>query len=180
MPPALGEVVWDRGEEGPRGCPARPVTAAIRSSRTGLQADYQEATRHFVRLVPIDGTTESLVLATALPVATLADVKGVVRVSAWRWAIESGFETMQGWGLGRFMVRSWQAIDRLLGMVAVAIARLVVAARDGPLALFREQAIRLLKRLAVLGRRRTVGKVAEAIGLDDVRHRRAWATVWLT
>ncbi len=131
--PALGEGVWDRGEEGPLVCPARTVTAAIRYSRTGRQADYQEATLHFVQLVPLDGTTEPLVLATTLPVATLADVKGVVRVYAWRWAIESGFETMKAWGLGRFMVRSWQAIDRLLWTVAVAFALLVVAARDGPL-----------------------------------------------
>ena len=99
---------------------------------------------------------------------------------AWRWAIETAFETMKAWGLGRFMVRSWQAIDRLLWLVAVAYALLVVAARDGPLALLREQAIALLKRLAVLGRRLTVGKLAEAIGLDYQRHRRAWTTAWLT
>ena len=87
---------------------------------------------------------------------------------------------MKGWGLARFMVRRWQAIDRLRWVVAVAYALLVVAARDGPLAILREQAITLLKRLAVLGRRLTVGKLAEAIGLDFHRHRRAWASVWLT
>ena len=96
------------------------------------------------------------------------------------WAIETAFETMKAWGLGRFMVRSWQAIDRLLWLVAVAYALLVVAARDGPLTLLREQAVVLLKRLAVLGRRLTVGKLAEAIDLDYHRHRRAWATIWLT
>ena len=35
------------------------------------------------------------------------------------------------------------------------------------------QTIMLLKRLAVLGRRLTVGKLAAAIGLDFTRHRRA-------
>jgi Transposase DDE domain len=99
-------------------------------------------------------------------------------VYAWRWSIETAFETMKAWGLGRFMVRSWQAIDRLLWLVAVAYALLVVAARDGPLTLLREQAVVLLKRLAVLGRRLTVGKLAEAIGLDYARHRRAWTTAW--
>jgi hypothetical protein len=178
--PVVGEVVWDRGQEGTLRCAARTVTATIRFSRTGRQGDYTAATLHFVELLPLDGVTDPLVLATTLPVATPGDVKGVVRVYAWRWAVETAFETMKAWGLGRFMVRSWQAIDRLLWVVAVAYALLVVAVRDGPLAIFREQATALLKRLAVLGRRLTVGKLAEAIGLDYQRHRHAWTTAWLT
>jgi Transposase DDE domain len=178
--PRLGDVVWDRGQEGKLPCSARTCTATIRFSRTGRQTDYQEATLQFLELVPLDGTTDPLVLATTLPVDTLADLKGVVRVYSWRWAIETGFETMKGWGLGRFMVRTWQAIDRLLWVVAVAFALLVVATRAGPLTLLQEQAVALLKRLAVLGRRLTVGKLAEAIRLDHERHRRAWATAWLT
>ena len=130
--------------------------------------------------MPDDGTTDPLVLATTLPVETLADVKGVVRVYSLRWSIETGFETMKGWGLGRFMVRKWQAIDRLLWLVAVAYALLVLAVRAPPLTILREQAVALLKRLAVLGRRLTVGKLAEAIALDYAHHRRAWSTVWLT
>jgi hypothetical protein len=77
------------------------------------------------------------------------------------------------------MVRRWQAIDRLLWAVAAAYALLVLALHEGPLALLREQAAALLWHLAVPGRRLTVGKLAEAIGLDDAGHRRAWATVWL-
>ena len=178
--PVVGEVVWDRGQEGTLRCAARTVTATIRFSRTGRQGDYAEATLQVVELLPLDGVTAPLVLATPLPVTTLADVKGIVRVYSWRWAIETAFETMKAWGLGRFMVRSWQAIDRLLWLVAIAYALLAVATRDGPLAVLREQAERLLKRVAVLGRRLTVGKLAEAIGLDYQRHRRAWTTVWLT
>jgi hypothetical protein len=178
--PMVGEVVWDRGQEGTLRCEARTVTATIRFSRTGRQGDYTAATLQFVELLPLDGVTDPLVLATTLPVERLVDVKGVVRVYSWRWSIETAFETMKAWGLGRFMVRRWQAIDRLLWLVAVAYALLVVAARDGPLAILRDQAERLLKRLAVLGRRLTVGKLAEAIGLDFQRHRRAWASVWLT
>jgi hypothetical protein len=178
--PSRGDVLWDRGQEGTLRCQARTVTATIRYSRSGRQADYQQATLHFVHLVPCDGHTAPLVVATTLPVDTLADVKGVVRVYSWRWAIETGFETLKGWGLGRFMVRKWQAIDRLLWLVAVAYALFVVAARDGPLALLREQAVALLKRLAVVGHRLTVGKLAEAIGLDFHRHRRAWASIWCT
>jgi hypothetical protein len=178
--PVVGDVVWDRGQEGTLLCQARTLTAAVRFSRTGRQTDYGEATLHFVELRPRDGATAPLVVATTLPVARLADVTGVVRVYALRWAIETAFETMKAWGLGRFMVRRGQAIDRLLWAVAVAYALLVVAARDGPLTLLREQASTLLTRLAVLGRRLTVGKLAEAIGLDYQRHRRAWAAVWLT
>ena len=87
---------------------------------------------------------------------------------------------MKGWGLGRFRVRKGQAIDRLLRTVAVADALLVVALRATPLPIPREQASALLKRLAVLGRRLTVGKLAEAIGLDHARHRRAWTSARLT
>jgi len=178
--PVVGEVVWDRGQEGKLRCQARTVTATIRFSRTGRQADYQQATLHFVELRPLDGATTPLVLATTLPVERLADVKGVVRVYSWRWSIETAFETMKAWGLGRFMVRSWQAIDRLLWLVAVAYALLVVAARAGPLTILRAQVIMLLKRLATPSRLFTVGKFAEAIGLDFQHHRRAWATAWRT
>ena len=178
--PDLGEVLWDRGQEGELPCRARALRATIRFSRTGRQDDVTEAALQFVELVPVDGTTEPLVLATTLPVATRADATGVARVYAWRWAIETGFETMKASGLGRFMVRAWRAIDRLLWVVAVAYALLVVALRAPPLAILREQAAALLKRLAVLGRRLTVGKLAEAIGLDYARHHRAWTTVWLT
>ena len=178
--PARGEVLWDRGQEGVLVCQTRTLTATIRFSRSGRQADYQEATLHVVQLVPLTGPADPLVVATTLPVDTLADVKGVVRVYSWRWSIETGFESMKAWGLGRFMVRTWQAIDRLLWLVAVAYALLVVAVRDGPLAILRAQAVTLLQRLAVLGRRLTVGKLAEAIGLDHQRHRRAWASVWCT
>lgn len=179
--PVVGELVWDRGQEGKLRCEARTRTATIRFSRTGRHADYTEATLHFVELRPLDGVTDPLarlVVATTLPVTTLADVKGVVRVYSWRWSIETAFETMKAWGLGRFMVRSWQAIDRLLWLVAVAYALLVVASRDGPLTILRAQALMLLKRLATPSRHFTVGKFAEAIGLDFQHHRRAWATAW--
>jgi hypothetical protein len=174
------EVVWERGQEGPLLCRARALTATIRFSRSGRQADVQEATLQFLELVPLDGTTDPLALATTLPVATLADATGVARVYSWRWSIESGFETMKGWGLERFMVRSWTAIERLLWAVALAYAILVLALRDGTLTLLHDQAMTLLKRLTVLGRRLTVGKLAEAIGLDYTRHRRAWIRCWVT
>jgi hypothetical protein len=74
--PARGAVVWDRGQEGTRPCRARTVAATIRFSRTGRPADVREAALHVIELVPLDGTTGPLVLATTLPVATVADLHG--------------------------------------------------------------------------------------------------------
>ncbi len=178
--PWLGRVVWDRGQEGPLPCRARAVTATIRFSRSGRRDDVQVATLQFLQLVPLEGPTDPLVLATTLPVDTLADAIGVARVYAWRWAIETGFETMKAWGLEHFMVRAWTAIERVLWAVAFAYALLVLALCEGTLTLLHGQAITLLARLSVRSRRLTVGKLAEAIGLDYARHRRAWTHCWLT
>lgn len=177
--PHLGEVKWDRGEEGSLRCQARSVRAAIRFSRSGRGADYREATVNFLELVPVEGTLDPLVLVTTSPVESLADAREIARLYVQRWAIETGFETMRAWGQDRFIVRPSQAIDRLPWTVALAHALMVLALRDGKLAGFRAQAIRLIKAQAVLGRRLTVGKLAQAIGLDFVRHRRAWAYSWL-
>lgn len=61
----------------------------------------------FVEVVPLDTDIDPLLVATTLPVRSVVDAQGVVRVYAQRWVIETGFETMKGWGLGRFMVRQW-------------------------------------------------------------------------
>ncbi len=177
--PYMGEVIWDRGEEGQLRCQVRKVRATIRFSRSGRKADYQEATLNFLELAPREERVEPLVLATTLPAESLADAKGIARIYSQRWAIEAAFETMHGWGQDRFMVRSFDAIDRLLWIVALAHALVELALRDGKLAGFRVQALRLLKQQTVLGRRLTVGKLVEAIGLDFARHLRAWAPAWL-
>jgi hypothetical protein len=87
---------------------------------------------------------------------------------------------MKAWGRGRFMVRSWPGVDRLLWAVARTRAVLVLALHEGPLTVLRDRAAALLMRLAVLGRRLTVGKLAEAIGLDHRRHHRARASTRVT
>jgi hypothetical protein len=177
--PPLGELIWNRGAAGPLRCAVRAAPATFRFSRTGRQADVQEATLAVVELAPLDGGHDPLVLATTLPAATLADAKGVAWVYGQRWAIESAFETLKAWGLGAFMVRAWQAVDRLLWVVALAYALVVLALRAPPLRRLRQRARLLLRAQAVLGRRLTAGKLAEALGLDFVRHRRAWASCWL-
>jgi hypothetical protein len=178
--PWLGETVWAGGDDGPTRCRVRAARATIRFSRTGRQADTTAATLHFVELVPLDPHRESLVLATSLPVGTLAACKGVAWVYSHRWAIETAFETMKAWGLERFMVRAWGAIDRLLWIVALAYALIVLALHDQRLARLCQQARALLWQFTVLGRRLTPGKLAEALGLDYARHPRAWTTAWVT
>ena len=76
------------------------------------------------------------------------------------------------------MVRPWEAIDRLLWIVALAYALVVLALQEAKLVAFRKQAVAVLKCLSVLGRRLTVGKLAEAISLDFSKHKVAWASVW--
>jgi len=173
-----GAVDWDRGEAGVLRCRLRWAWAVVRFNRTGRQADAREALACFVEAAPVGGREGPLVLATTLPVTSRVEAKGIVRVSAQRWAIEVAFETMKGWGLGRFMVRSWTAIDRLLWLVAVAYALSVLAVVAPRLAALCAQAAALLAEQGALGRRLTPGKVAEAIALDFPRHHRAWTRAW--
>lgn len=177
--PYLGEVTWDRGQEGVLPCQVRGVRATIRFSRSGRKNDYREATVNFLELVPTLEGVGPLVLVTTLPVESLVEARGIARIYAQRWAIETGFETMHAWGQDRFMVRGFQAIDRLLWIVGIAHVLMVLAMREDRLATSRDQARRLLRLQAVLGRRLTVGKLAEAIGLDFGKHRRAWAAARL-
>jgi len=177
--PGLGQAVWERGQEGPLLCQVRSLGATIRYSRSGRQADTTEATLTFVEFVPLEPDHDSLVLATTLPAATLREATGVGRVYAQRWSVETGFEVLKGWGLGRFMVREWEAIDRVLWIVALAYTVLLLALRDGTLGGLRTQARALLRQQSVLGHHLTVGKFAEAISLDLTHHYRAWRSAWL-
>jgi hypothetical protein len=119
-----------------------------------------------------------LVLATTLPVDTVVQVRALVRLYAQRWAIETGFETMHAWGQDAFMARRWIAIERLLWVLAVAHALVVLALYQRSLRTVQRQATAVLKALSVVGDRLTVGKLAEAIGLDYHGHRKAWIAAW--
>lgn len=173
----LGEVVWNRGEAGTLRCRIRKVRARIYDGR-GRKADWQAASMTFVEVVPNDTRIAPFVVATTLPIWTAPHAQGVVHIYAQRWAIEAGFETMKAWGLGRFMVRQWQAIDRLLWIVAVAYALATIALYLPKLAVLRQQAVQCLRQWGVGGRRLSVGKLAEAIAIDVRLHRRAWCTAW--
>jgi len=86
---------------------------------------------------------------------------------------------MHAWGQERFMVRTWVAIDRLLWIPAIAYALLLLVLHHPKLHRSRAQAEALLRLLSVVGQRLTIGKLAEAIRLDWIRHDRAWTSGWL-
>ena len=177
--PWLGEVTWDRGSRGKLRCRARAVRAEIRSSCSGRKADTTAAVMTFVELVPDHPKLDPLVLATTLPVGGRFDVQGIAHVYAQRWSIESAFETMKSWGLEAFMVRAWTAIERVLWLVALAYALATLVLYDESCGRMRRQLERVLKVGGVVGRRLTVGKVAEGLGLDERQHRRAWLHCWV-
>ena len=87
---------------------------------------------------------------------------------------ETAFETVKGLGLGRFMVRAWRAIERLLWMVAAAYPLLLVVQGDRRFRGFRQTCRTLLGRMSVIGRRLTPGKIAEALSLDYLLHPQGW------
>jgi hypothetical protein len=176
--PWLGEVVWDRGEAGKLVCRARKVRAEI-SYTTGRKAATIRAWMTFLELAPVDGQHDPLVLATSFWVRTRTDAQGVAHIYSQRWAIETAFETMKAWGLEQFMVRQWDAIERLLWIVAVAYALATLALYLRALARFRAQAYGVLQRWSAVKRWLTVGKVAEALGYDYHHHPRAWTRVWI-
>jgi hypothetical protein len=147
--PWLGEVVWNLGQAGRLRCRVRKLRAQIQDGRA-RRSDQQRASMTFVEVVPLDATVDPLVVATTVPVHRVVDAQGVVQVYEQRWAIETGFETMKSWGLGRFMVRQRQAIDRLLWMVAVAYALTLLALHTAHLASFRQQVIRVLSAYGVV------------------------------
>jgi hypothetical protein len=176
--PWLGEVVWDRGSYGKLRCQARLVRGEIHYSVSGRKDDVEKAVLTFLDVVPQDGTTDPLVLATNLPIGGRFDAQGVTHVYAQRWCIETGFETMKSWGLEQFMVRTWEAIERLVWCVALAYALATLALLDEELGRLRSQAQRVLRVWGAMGRQLTVGKVAEALSLDWRQHRRAWQQMW--
>jgi hypothetical protein len=175
----LGEVTWDRGSRGKLRCRARAVRAEIHYSCSGRKADTTAAVMTFVELVPDHPKLDPLVLATTLPVGGRFDVQGIAHVYAQRWSIESAFETMKSWGLEAFMVRAWVAIERVLWLVALAYALATLVLYDESCGRMRRQLERVLKVGGVVGRRLTVGKVAEGLGLDYRQHRRAWLRCWV-
>lgn len=178
--PWLGHGRWGRRDEGTLTGQLRTLAARIRFSRSGRKHDYREAKVHFLQFVPDDPRIDPLTLVTSFPIRNLNRAQRIIELYAQRWAIETAIETMSAWGLDRFMVRSWRAIDRLLWIVALAYMLMRLALHGGRhLRAFREQCWSIIKQRAALGRTYTLGKLAEAIGLDYIYHPDAWAPLRL-
>jgi hypothetical protein len=176
--PWLGRMVWDRGSEGKLVCRARMLQATICFRRSGEAKERTMATMNFVEVAPGRAGLEPLVIATNLPVRSVAEAQKVASIYGQRWAIESGFEVMKSWGLEKFMVRQWEAIDGLLWLVGGAYALMVVALSEAKLERLRAEAVAVLKVWGALGRRLSAGKLAEALAVDFQHHRRAVVNTW--
>jgi hypothetical protein len=133
----------------------------------------------FVVALPWRKGEDPLILVTNLPIRTLKEAVKLLKLYEKRWQIEVSFETCKReLGLSRFMVRSLQAIERLLDLVMLAYALLVILLLAGHVGIrrLREEVERLLSRWSVRrpGGRLTVGKLKEGLALDGRQNREAW------
>jgi len=91
----------------------------------------------------------------------LYEVRAVVKIYEYRWAIETTFEHMKSeLHLDEFMVWPWVAIERLLwvGAMAYILPGVLCLEAHEEGRHFLAEALRLLWRWAVMGKRPTVGK----------------------
>lgn len=164
-----GAAIWREGS-------AKPIHGRVvvfRARLTEADGDGPEIT--LVVLWP-DNVADPLILGTTLSVTTIQEARAIIRLYEQRWVIETSFETLKGaLGLEKFMVRQWQATDRLLNLVAIAFAVLLLlmqSTQKNVQALL-AQAVRVLKHGAAF-KRLTLGKLREAMALDFEEHREAW------
>jgi len=172
--PPMGQVVWKEGKE--RAIPCRVV---VFRARLREEDDPEEPNPevNLVILFPLVGAGEPLILATSLPVDRLHEVRAVVKIYEYRWAIETTFENMKSeLHLDEFMVRQWVAIERLLWTGAMAYILLVVLRLEAheEARRFLAEVLRLLRQRAVMGKKLTVGKLREAIALDYIAYPKQW------
>lgn len=175
--PPVGRGKWKAGKEPRLEGSLHILRAKIIFSRSGRKGDQQEAPLTFVGLFPDQEGKEPLILATTLQATSWAQAQGIVRVYERRWGIEVSLETLKGWGLERFMVRSWRAIERalwLLTLVYVIVLAALYLGKVGKLRAFLREVKQILRRFSVLGKRLTAGKLREALGIDYALNGRDW------
>lgn len=171
----IGQVVWKEGKEQAIPCRAVVFRAQLREEEEDMKEANPEV--NLVILFPLVSAKEPLILATSLPVHKLKEVREVVKIYEYRWAIETTFENMKrDLHLDEFMVRDWAAIERLLWAGAMAYTLLVAlyldAREEGRR--FLEEVMQLLRQRAVMGKQLTVGKLREALALDHTDHHEEW------
>ncbi len=172
--PAIGLVVWREEGQKPVSCRAVAFRARLREA-DDLQEPNPEV--NFVVLSPVTGSGEPLILATSLPVETLEEVRAVVRMYEYRWAIETMFEALKrDWHIDEFMVRHWRAIERLLwaGAMAYMVLLLLLLDVQEESRQFLEEVRQFWRRRAVMGKDLGAGKLREALALDRADHFEDW------
>jgi hypothetical protein len=126
----------------------------------------------FVVLLP-DNAPDPLILGTKLAFATVQEARAVIRVYEKRWLIETSFDTMKGaFGLEKFTVRKWQAIDRLLNLVALAftVSTLLMNSSQKNVQRLLSQAVHVFNRWAGF-KTLTLRKLREPMALDFDQNR---------
>ena len=113
---------------------------------------------------------------THLPVDRLHEVRAVVKIYEYRWAIDTIFErTKRELHLDEFMVRQWAAIECLLwagAMVYILVLLRLETHKESRR--FLAEVLQLLRQRAIMGKKLTVGKFREAIALDYTDYREQW------
>jgi hypothetical protein len=168
--PFLGPAVWKK----------RSVKRRVRGHVTAFRAYLDEEGNRpqvwFVVFWPEHGGAP-FILATTLEVSTLVQARTVLRLYAKRWAIETGFQQLKGrFGLEKFMVRAWQAVERVLNLVAMAYMTLLLLliCSGSDVREMLAQAKQLLAQVSVWKKVLTIGKLQEAIALDFQEHHDDW------
>ncbi len=164
-----GAATWREGTEKP----IRGQVVVFRAQLTEAAKEAPEIT--FLVLLP-ENAADPLILGTTLAVLTLADARAIIQVYEKRWTIETAFERLKGaFGLERFMVRQWRAVERLLNLVAMAFAVMLLLLQSAQknVQVLLPQAVRVLQQRAAF-KALTVGKLREAMALDFEEHREAW------
>ncbi len=167
--PFLGPATWKEGSK-------RRIPGQVVLFQAFLEEDGAGIPTWFVIFWPEEGG-EPLILATTLPVRNLVDAQDILRLYEKRWAIEIGFQQLKGsFGLEKFMVRAWTAVERMLNLVALAyLVLLLLMHHDGPEAQeLLAQARQLLAQVSVWKQVLTVGKLHEALSLAFQEGRNAW------
>lgn len=135
-----------------------------------------------VNILRIDSRTDNrppIFLATTLPISNIEEVSMIVKLYSKRWSIETFFfQFKQSLGAGGFRVfSSWRKMDRLLAvahMAMLALQILYLTARKRHRK-FWDSAIEVLARWSIRPSEMILTQLLEAIALDYLFDRRAWA-----
>ena len=167
--PTLGPATWKEGSQ-------RRITGQVTAFQAFLEEAGVDRPVCFVFFWPEEGG-DPLILATTLPVRNLLEAQDMLRLYEKRWTIEIGFQQLKGsFGLERFMVRAWTAVERLLNLVALAyLVLLLLLHDDAPAAQeLRAQARQFLAQASVWKQVLTVGKLHESLSLAFQENRHVW------